>query len=90
MDPDLLTPTRIASGAAPDLARRDASDTLGLRDKAHGHQVRDDLLHDLRDLRTRLWAEHRDEAIAETSTGSARWHVVPADRRWVRDAVVVT
>lgn len=56
MDPDLLTPTRIASGAAPDPARRDAHDRLGLRDKAHGHQVRDDLLDDLRDLQTRLWA----------------------------------
>ena len=53
MDPDLLTPTSIASGAAQDLARRDARDTLGLRDQAHGHQVRDDL----RDLQTRPWAE---------------------------------
>lgn len=57
MDPDLSTPTRIASGATPDLARRDARDTLGLRDKAHGHQVRDNLLDDLRDLQTRPWAE---------------------------------
>ena len=57
MDPDLLAPTRIPAGNAPHLAQRDARDTLGLRDKAHGHQLRDDLLDELRDLQTRLWAE---------------------------------
>lgn len=151
MDPDLLPPTLIAPGDAPHLVRRDARDTLGLRDKAHGHQLRDDLLDELRDLQTRWRARYRhirdfeqllvdegttvvkvflhisreeqrerlqarldeptkrwkfdrgdldirarwddfttayEEAITETSTGSAPWHVVPADRRWVRDAVV--
>ena len=57
MDPDLLTPTRIAPGDTPRLAHRDAGDTLGLRDKAHGHEMRDDLLEALRDLQARLWAE---------------------------------
>jgi PPK2 family polyphosphate:nucleotide phosphotransferase len=31
-----------------------------------------------------------DEAIGETSTEWAPWHVVPADRRWVRDIAVAT
>ncbi len=29
-----------------------------------------------------------DRAIAETSTAVAPWHVVPADRNWVRNLVV--
>ena len=57
MDPDLLPPTLIAPGDAPHLVRRDARDTLGLHDKAHGHQLRDDLLEELHDLQARLWAE---------------------------------
>jgi PPK2 family polyphosphate:nucleotide phosphotransferase len=31
-----------------------------------------------------------DEAIGETSTEWAPWHVVPADRKWVRDIAVAT
>ncbi len=31
-----------------------------------------------------------DEALGETSTEWAPWHVVPADRKWVRDLVVAT
>jgi PPK2 family polyphosphate:nucleotide phosphotransferase len=31
-----------------------------------------------------------DEALTETSTEWAPWHVVPADRKWVRDAAVAT
>jgi PPK2 family polyphosphate:nucleotide phosphotransferase len=31
-----------------------------------------------------------DEALTETSTEWAPWHVVPADRKWVRDVAVAT
>jgi PPK2 family polyphosphate:nucleotide phosphotransferase len=31
-----------------------------------------------------------EEALTETSTRWAPWHVVPADRKWVRDAAVAT
>lgn len=57
MDPDRLTPPRVVPGDAPRLAHRDARDTLDLRDKAHGHEVRDDLLDELPKLHARLWAE---------------------------------
>jgi PPK2 family polyphosphate:nucleotide phosphotransferase len=44
------------------------------------------------DVRER-WDEYRaayEEVITETSTGHAPWHVVPADRKWVRDLAVAT
>ena len=31
-----------------------------------------------------------EEALGETSTEWAPWHVVPADRKWARDVVVAT
>jgi polyphosphate kinase 2 (PPK2 family) len=37
------------------------------------------------------WDEYMaayEAAIAKTSTKSAPWHVVPADHKWVRDAVI--
>lgn len=47
---------------------------------------------DLRDLETRTHFDELyrlyDKAIAATSTKYAPWHVVPADRKWVRDIVV--
>lgn len=46
------------------------------------------------DLETRKqWDEYQkayDEAITETSTDHAPWHVVPGDRKWVRDVAVAT
>lgn len=36
------------------------------------------------------YLEAYEEAIAETSTSYAPWHVVPADRRWARDVAVAT
>ncbi len=59
MTVDLVTPVRVAPGLAPDLAARDAADTLGLTDKAHGRRLRDTLLAELRDLQAKLWAEDR-------------------------------
>ena len=44
------------------------------------------------DVRER-WDEHGavyEEVITETSTDLAPWHVVPADRKWVRDLAVAT
>jgi PPK2 family polyphosphate:nucleotide phosphotransferase len=41
----------------------------------------------------RLWHDFMtayDETLTETSTEWAPWHVVPADRKWVRDAAVAT
>jgi PPK2 family polyphosphate:nucleotide phosphotransferase len=47
---------------------------------------------DLHDLETRRHFEDLgrlyDKAIAATSTEYAPWHVVPADRKWVRDIVL--
>jgi len=47
---------------------------------------------DLLDLETRLHFDELnrlyDKAIAATSTDYAPWHVVPADRKWVRDVVI--
>lgn len=47
---------------------------------------------DLRDLETRAHFEDLyrlyDRALSATSTEYAPWHVVPADRKWVRDIVV--
>jgi PPK2 family polyphosphate:nucleotide phosphotransferase len=44
------------------------------------------------DLETRkLWDDYEktyDEAITETSTDYAPWHIVPADRKWVRDVAI--
>ena len=44
------------------------------------------------DLRARSqWNDYQaayEEALTETSTDHAPWHVVPADRKWVRDVVV--
>ena len=46
-------------------------------------------LGDLDDrLRWDAFAEAYEEAIEETSTESAPWHVVPADRNWVRNLAV--
>jgi PPK2 family polyphosphate:nucleotide phosphotransferase len=48
-------------------------------------------LGDLEDRR--LWdgfMEAYEEALTETSTEWAPWYVVPADRKWVRDAAVAT
>jgi PPK2 family polyphosphate:nucleotide phosphotransferase len=46
------------------------------------------------DLDTRaMWDDYMDayeEVITETSTDDAPWHVVPANRRWVRDVAVAT
>jgi PPK2 family polyphosphate:nucleotide phosphotransferase len=39
----------------------------------------------------RLWPQYMaafEDALAETSTASAPWYVVPADRKWVRNLVV--
>ena len=48
----------------------------------------------LRDLDVRKrWDDYMaayEEVISETSTAYAPWHVVPADRKWVRDVVVAT
>jgi PPK2 family polyphosphate:nucleotide phosphotransferase len=44
------------------------------------------------DERTR-WARYQqayEDALRECSTGSAPWHVVPADRKWYRDWAVAT
>jgi len=44
------------------------------------------------DVRKR-WDEYQaayEEVITETSTDAAPWHVVPADRKWVRDFAVAT
>jgi PPK2 family polyphosphate:nucleotide phosphotransferase len=44
------------------------------------------------DVRKR-WDEYMsvyEEVITETSTDFAPWHVVPADRKWVRDVVIAT
>jgi PPK2 family polyphosphate:nucleotide phosphotransferase len=41
----------------------------------------------------KLWADFMaayEEAITETSTDWAPWHVVPADRKWVRDVAVAS
>lgn len=41
----------------------------------------------------RRWDDYMDcyeEALTETSTGWAPWHVVPADRKWVRNVAVAT
>ncbi len=38
-----------------------------------------------------LWPEYRkayEEAITETSTGWAPWHVIPADHKWVRNLAI--
>jgi PPK2 family polyphosphate:nucleotide phosphotransferase len=46
--------------------------------------------HDDIDMRAR-WDDFTaayEEAIAETSSDWASWYVVPADRKWVRDAVI--
>ncbi len=47
---------------------------------------------DPKDLATRAkWDEYRsayEDAFQETSTEEAPWHVVPADRKWVRDLLV--
>jgi PPK2 family polyphosphate:nucleotide phosphotransferase len=46
---------------------------------------------DLQDRR--LWADFMkayDDAISETSTAWAPWHVVPADRKWARNVAVAT
>jgi PPK2 family polyphosphate:nucleotide phosphotransferase len=47
---------------------------------------------ELGDLETRKkWEEYQrlyDEAIAATSTKLAPWHVVPADRKWLRDVAI--
>ena len=48
--------------------------------------------HDDLDVRN-LWDDYMAEyerAITETSTEWAPWHVVPADRKWVRDVAVAT
>jgi PPK2 family polyphosphate:nucleotide phosphotransferase len=39
----------------------------------------------------KFWPEYRkayEDAIAETTTDHAPWHVVPADRKWVRNLVI--
>ncbi len=41
----------------------------------------------------KLWNDYMDayeEALTRTSTEHAPWYVVPADRKWFRDAVVAT
>ncbi len=41
----------------------------------------------------RQWDDYQgayEEALTETSTDPAPWHVVPADRKWVRDVAVCT
>jgi PPK2 family polyphosphate:nucleotide phosphotransferase len=47
---------------------------------------------ELGDLETRKhWAQYQqlyEGAITATSTNDAPWHVVPADRKWVRDLVI--
>lgn len=47
---------------------------------------------DLQDLETRRhWDDYQrlyDRAIGATSTDHAPWHVVPADRKWLRDVAV--
>lgn len=58
-DLDLVTPVRVEPGSAADLTGRATADTLGLRDKAHGRALRDDLLDELRALQALLWAEDR-------------------------------
>jgi PPK2 family polyphosphate:nucleotide phosphotransferase len=59
-----------------------------LRDPAKTWKFRPDDLED-----RRLWDGFMtayDEALTETSTEWAPWHVVPADRKWVRDAAVAS
>ena len=102
MDPDLLAPTRIPPGEAPQLAQRNPRDTLGLRGTAHRHErerVRARLDEPDKhrkfnrgdvDMRAH-WEDVMaafEEAIAETSTDAAPRHVVPADLRSVRNAGV--
>ena len=75
-----MLPPRVEAGAAAPLRRADVEDP----EKAWKFRAED--LADAQHFDDFVAAY--DRALAETTTEPAPWHVVPADRNWVRNLVV--